>query len=195
MLVDKIMARLWEKMTQIFGHRWGSSFGEEHTGNEAWRKIVASLDNEELARGMEFCETRYTGEWPPTPGMFMSFCRPAVEYEAAFVHAVEQLARRRAEREQNWNCGQPNISPEALFWACSTMSGDMLTGTFKQLHSRWKIALDIAMSDPKLEPIPPMTPRLTRKHGGPTDTGKGYLSELMTMLRPNGRKPEGECAE
>lgn len=175
-------------MAQIFGTRWTSTFGE--TPTQAWRVAITDLSGKEIARGVNHCLTKHTGEWPPAPGMFRNYCRPAIDYEAAFIHAVHQLAMRRAEREQDWNCGQPNISPEALFWACSSMSGDMLTGTFEKLRSRWKVALDMAVADQQLQPIPAMAPRISRKHGGPTETGKQAIEDIRAVLMPRSRKPD-----
>lgn len=173
-------------MSEIFGTRWVATFGER--ASDTWRKVLAGLTPEEIARGIEHCATRYVGEWPPTPGLFVRFCRPALDYDGAFLHAVEQLARRRSEASQDWS--YPGIRPEALFWATANLSGEMLTGTYDRLRSRWKHALDSAVGSTTLEPIPAMAPRIAYRASCSKEIAERHIAEMRAMLADIDKKQE-----
>lgn len=65
------MARLWEVMTEAFGHRWSGAFHE--TPNKTWTRALAELTNEQMARGVT--KTIASAEdWPPSVGKFRDLC-------------------------------------------------------------------------------------------------------------------------
>jgi len=180
MSTDKILARVWERMSEIFGHRWTGTTGSKPT--LMWTKALADLTPEEIAHGIDHC-IKSPMEWPPTPGIFRSFCRPAINYEAAFLVAAEQLSRRRSELPQAWVLPDSGIAGKCLFWAASGMATDMLTTPYKAMQSRWKGSLDHAIAnEANLGDIPAMGPRIGRMTGGATEAGNQALADLRKRL-------------
>ena len=88
------MRRLWERMTEAYGFRWTSAFGED-AGRGAgltWAAVLADLAVEQIAAGLEAAVRSY--RWPPTLTEFRELCLgiphfPAVRFE---------LQDRNAER-------------------------------------------------------------------------------------------------
>jgi len=105
---------------------------------------LADLSRDELARGMAACrESKY----PPTLPEFRSLCRPPVDFEAAFVEAVQQM-RLRDTGEDHW-------SSPAVFWAAATIgSFDLRNATWGALEKRWKKVLQAELNKGEWQPIP-----------------------------------------
>ena len=186
MSTDRVLKRVWERMSEIFGHRWTTGTGDKPT--LMWTKAIADLSPEEIARGIDHC-IKTPMEWPPTPGMFRNFCRPAIDYERAYLTAVEQLSRRRGELPQCWVVPDAGIAAKCLFWAASGMATDMLTTPFDRIRARWKAALDAAIADEsKLDDIPAMAPRISKLPTGTTGTGEQTLAELRKKLGIGGAR-------
>ena len=61
-------------MTEIYGHKWPSSFGESDTDG-TWAKGLADMTGEELKTGFVACITS-GDEWPPSLQKFRVMCRP-----------------------------------------------------------------------------------------------------------------------
>ena len=73
---ERAMARLWIRMTRIYGHRWTSSFGETDDGT--WAKGLRGLSGEQIALGLSRCVV--SGEaWPPTLPEFRALCTSTAE--------------------------------------------------------------------------------------------------------------------
>lgn len=61
-------------MTEIYGHKWTSSFGDSD-GEGTWAKGLADMSGEELKTGFVACVTS-GDEWPPSLPKFRVMCRP-----------------------------------------------------------------------------------------------------------------------
>ena len=68
---ERVMARLWLRMTEIYGHKWVSSYGEEP--NESWSRCLMGLSADQVAQGMNALMER-EDEWPPTATGFRNMC-------------------------------------------------------------------------------------------------------------------------
>lgn len=75
MLPENLIRRLWERMTEIYGHRWTSAYGED-AGKGAgvtWAKGLAGLSVEQIATGVDAAVSSTEG-WPPTLPEFRAMC-------------------------------------------------------------------------------------------------------------------------
>lgn len=73
-LSQKALNKLWLKMTEIFGHRWTSSFGESANQDHSWAKILAGLNGTQIANGLGVVAADQTLEWPPSANVFRGMC-------------------------------------------------------------------------------------------------------------------------
>jgi len=71
--------RLWVRMTEIYGHKWTSSFTS--TPLKSWVNVIEKLQPQMIAKGLERMVTNSikTGDdWPPTLIKFIGYCKPQV---------------------------------------------------------------------------------------------------------------------
>jgi len=68
---DPVMWRLWQRMTEIYGHRWTSSFGDEP--NESWCRCFSGVAPEAIGAGLNSLLDR-EDNWPPTAIEFRNLC-------------------------------------------------------------------------------------------------------------------------
>ncbi|WP_433886931.1 hypothetical protein [Pseudomonas vranovensis] len=62
-------------MTEMYGHRWTSSFGESADPDHSWATVLAGLDKYQLAAGMSALVERGTEfDWPPPANVFRALC-------------------------------------------------------------------------------------------------------------------------
>lgn len=92
-LSNRQMEILWERMTEIYGHRWRSSYGSANA-IRTWQKALADLTAEQLADGLKRCLTR-DDPWPPTLPEFRSLCKPT----AAPYHRLVKLIGKPSDPE------------------------------------------------------------------------------------------------
>lgn len=76
--VDAVPQRirtLWLRMTECYGHRWTSAYGEDAGAGAGltWAKGLAKLTPEQLARGIT-AAIASADPWPPTLPAFRSLC-------------------------------------------------------------------------------------------------------------------------
>lgn len=63
------------KMTEMYGHRWTSSFGDKADPESAWATVLQGLTGQQLANGLNVLV--HKGEefdWPPPANVFRSLC-------------------------------------------------------------------------------------------------------------------------
>jgi hypothetical protein len=74
-LADRVIERLWERMGEIYGHRWPSSYGDDPlTGaGRTWAKGLAGLSAEQIGDGVSACMAS-AEPWPPTLPEFRALC-------------------------------------------------------------------------------------------------------------------------
>lgn len=74
-LPDRLLERLWVKMTEMYGHRWTSSFGDNPNPDGAWATVLQGLTGQQLAHGLNmltFMGSRF--DWPPAAPTFRELC-------------------------------------------------------------------------------------------------------------------------
>lgn len=70
-LNTRLLDRLWTRMSEIYGHRWVSSFGA--APSDTWARGLAGFTGEKLARGLNACMAS-CDPWPPTLTQFRDLC-------------------------------------------------------------------------------------------------------------------------
>ena len=72
------MELLWERMGDLYGHRWESAFGSEPT--EGWEAALHGIEPLMIKRGLiALAETPKHKDWPPSALEFRSLCMPRGE--------------------------------------------------------------------------------------------------------------------
>ena len=94
---DRLMDRLWTRMTRIYGHRWTSSFGDGDDGT--WAMGLHDILPTEIAHGLSACVTR-DHDWPPSLPEFRHLCRPEAETVKACQQPYSALPRPNVDREK-----------------------------------------------------------------------------------------------
>ena len=95
-------------MTQIYGHKWVSSYGEiDH--DETWGKGLADMDMGQLKKGFIACVN--SGEaWPPTLPEFRALCKPKQrENEAMYRAPTSHMLPKKLTDEERSN-GRAHIA-------------------------------------------------------------------------------------
>lgn len=99
------MWRLWQRMTEIFGHRWVSSFGDEP--NESWCRCLADVTPEQIGQGLNAL-IRDNDEWPPTAIQFRNLCTGhdpfAWERQCHRIVDTRTLLPQKRSEEQTRDC-------------------------------------------------------------------------------------------
>jgi len=74
------MARLWERMASIYGHKWTAAFGEVSKPDGSmsdtagvWAQGLSGVTAEQFASGLEGC-VKSGKEWPPDLPVFREMC-------------------------------------------------------------------------------------------------------------------------
>jgi len=76
-LPTRIIDAVWQRMTEIYGHKWTSHYGTSDDSG-TWAKGLADMSGAELKAGFLACLTN--GEpWPPSLPEFRNLCRPPKE--------------------------------------------------------------------------------------------------------------------
>lgn len=88
---ERVMARIWQRMTELYGHRWISAWGEVSNPDgtltsaaQTWAQGLGRYSLNEIRQAFEKLIER-GDEWPPTLPAFMGLCR---EKRAAPYHRV-----------------------------------------------------------------------------------------------------------
>jgi hypothetical protein len=74
MAESSLMAKLWSRMIEMYGHKFTSSYGE--VPSDTWSRALSGATAADLAQGVKACFQRQD-TWPPTLPEFVEMCRPA----------------------------------------------------------------------------------------------------------------------
>lgn len=142
------MDRLWDRLDGMYPNKWRMQFANEQAiqnWRSAWAMAFAEdrITTQEVAAGLKVCRQQY--DWPPSLTEFLKACRPPIEPEAAYHHAVRQMGYRHskvaAERAREaWQHA-------AIYWAAAELGSDLLSCQFSQVKNRWLAALQKAQAD------------------------------------------------
>lgn len=74
-LPQKGLDKLWVKMTELYGHRWTSSFGVSADPDHSWATVLGGLNKDQLAHGLNALVARGDEfDWPPPAHVFRAMC-------------------------------------------------------------------------------------------------------------------------
>lgn len=168
--------KLFRMLATMYGSHWldmwqGIPMAEVQAD---WRHYLAGYGGDEIARGLNACKLRGWGK-PPTLPEFAKLCRPPLDYEAAFIEAVEQM-RKRETGEDKWT------SP-AIYWAAVRFgSFELRQASYQACAKRWGRLLDdmLAKGD-ALEAVPPRREALPAP--GQTTLTREQARERIAQIR------------
>lgn len=150
--VDEIFKRFHGR----FGNRFLAEYQTGVTGTDGhdhgilnakrvWAEELAGFIPEEIKRGL-------SAQYPflPDCDKFKLACRPTIDYEQAFVEAVEQMHRRK-EGKDKW-------SSAAVYWASAAIGNDINSYPYQSIKERWKSAFNKAREQVSDGTLPNVVP-------------------------------------
>lgn len=145
-LPDTWVEKLFQKMEDRFGDLWANRYGAFPRARvkQTWAEDLGDLSGEEVARGVSASKSI---KFPPTLPEFRALCRPPIDFELAFVEAVQQMAARES--------GNDRWSNPAIFWAAVTIgSFDLRNCTWSTLEKRWRKVFQAELDKGEWQPVP-----------------------------------------
>lgn len=165
-LSTALLDRFWQRMSEIYGHRWVSSYGA--VPSDTWARGLAGFTGEQIARGLAAC-LKTTEEWPPSLPAFRDRCltvQNVPEPETAWEDALAIARRWKSPRE----CLHPAI------WHALSQIGDYSHLNTDVLEKRFRRNYEQAARMTEFTPIPQPLPR-------PEDVRTNYDPVLVAAKR------------
>ncbi len=72
MLTETNMKHIWLKMSQIYGHKWTSNYGDQDDDN-TWLSGLQDIPEDMILAGLKKCLSRQD-PWPPSLPEFRQMC-------------------------------------------------------------------------------------------------------------------------
>lgn len=93
-----VINMLWVRMSQIYGHKWTSSYGPEPT--KPWVDVVVNLSNEKIAHGLSLI-VKSGDDWPVSLVKFNHLCQSYQPKLKTLTHSLsrEELLAQRTQTE------------------------------------------------------------------------------------------------
>lgn len=173
--VEKIFQRMEDRYGALWAERYGA-FPRERV-KRSWAEDLADMTRDELVRGIGACRDR---KFPPALPEFREMCRPALDYERAFIEAIEQMRKRET--------GADEWSTPAVYWAAVKVGGDLRAFHYTAIKGRWQAALDDAIDGIRTGKLPAAVPprREALPAPGqcsvPPEVAKQRLAHILDML-------------
>ena len=143
----ELLPRKWvDEIFKRFRGRFGNRFfAEFSTGRltaekqdegimnakQVWAEELAGFAPEEIKRGLS---AQY--DYLPDCDKFKLACRPTIDYEQAFCEAVQQMQKRK-ENKDKW-------TNPAIYWAAVELGNDLNNYPCQSIKARWRSAFDKA---------------------------------------------------
>lgn len=174
------MDRIFARLEAFYGARLADAWKGSDVAavKRVWAEELAAYTADEVRKGLDACRAR---DWPPTLPEFLKACRPPLDYEAAFLEAVEQM-RLRDEGKDKWTRG-------AAYWAAVRLGRDLQTLPYVALKGRWHTALDAAAAQVASGELPAQVPVRTVSLPAPGGTSaskervREHLAALVASLK------------
>lgn len=98
------MFRLWQRMGEIYGHRWTSMYGDDvrAAALQTWAKGLAGLNAAQIANGVEAALVS-ADEWPPTLPAFRAMCFSIPSFAAVRLELAAKDAQRSPFARLVWS--------------------------------------------------------------------------------------------
>lgn len=178
-----LIDHLFNRLDGLYPHRWRSAFANQHAianWRQAWAEGLAEegMTMAEIKRGLVACRRLF--DWPPSFAEFVKACRPAIDYERAFIEAVEQMRRRET--------GADAWSMPAIYWAAVKLGSDLSAHPFPAVKGRWRAALDDAIEGVRTGKLPAAVPQRREalpapgQRRVPPEVARRGLADIRDML-------------
>lgn len=164
-----LLDKFWQRMSEIYGHRWVSSYGA--VPSDTWARGLAGFTGAQIARGLAAC-LKTTEEWPPSLPAFRDRCltvQNVPEANTAWedAHAIARRWKRPAD------CLHPAI------WHALSQIGDFTHLDTDVLEKRFRRNYEQAARMTDFAPIPQPLPR-------PDDVRTNYPPEVRARAAAEG---------
>lgn len=172
MLGNRLIEKLFQKMEDRYGSLWVSRYGSlpRERVKRTWAEDLADMTHNELALGMNRCRDL---KWPPTLPEFRELCRPAVDHEGAYWHAVTQMSNRERGTAEAWD------SP-VIYWAAVRIWPELKTLPYPAVKRRWQLTLDAVLAEMQAGSLPAEIPPRRAELPAP---GRATLSRAEALAR------------
>lgn len=178
-LPDAWVEKIFQRMEDRYGALWADRYGAfpRERVKRSWAEDLADMSRYELSRGVSACRDR---KFPPTLPEFRELCRPALDYERAYIEAIEQMRKRET--------GGDNWSIAAVYWAAVKLGSDLSAYPYPSIKGRWMAALDDAIEGIRNGKLPAAVPQrrdalpVPGQCSVPPEVAKQRLANIRDML-------------
>lgn len=181
---DRVILRLWEVMTESYGHRWTSHVGEKP--NATWKRRLSELTMEQIQRGIDRDFDR-GDSWPPSCPEFYEL---ALGGYNDFDMLEPDQAFKAASRRQYERPGVYDAVSAIGAYEFQRMTADRAKPAFMRAYAK---ALTRARSGLPLRQPVKVAPERRVTHQEPAqgsvEVGRKALAEIRAKL---GMKPNHE---
>ena len=179
---------LFKKLDFMYPRKWSSQFHSDQMANDykvAWAEELheADFNFHDAKKALDFFKDKMNpsgDNWPPSCLEFINSVK-AIDYEAAFIEAVEQM-RLRESGEDKW-------SHCAIYAAAVKLGNDINNFPYVSIKTRWKSAIDDSRAKIESGELPNAVPeRLQalpppeKAHTTPKAEGLRILAEMKRVL-------------
>lgn len=149
--------RIFDKLSSLYGSKLADLWGgcDMETVRQDWAEMLADYTGEEIKRGLAACMRRsaQSAPYPPTLPEFAVMCRPPIDFESAYVEALEQMHNRERFDDQGNSCDR--WASPAIYWAAVKFGvHDMRNTPYRHAATRWASLLNEYLGSPHLQPVP-----------------------------------------
>lgn len=173
-MADALIERLWERMSDVFGTRWTSQFGDDAHGGagQTWAKCLAGLAPQQIAAGFEAMFASAT-TWPPSATEFRAMCA-----------GVPSLQSVRADLA---SAGAQRAPFTRLVWSKITDPYRYRTGDARESDALLSAAYDVAREHVlRGEPLPEVLPEIAveppRRSPATPETSSREIARCRELL-------------
>ncbi len=179
---------LFAKLDFMYPRKWSSQFANDRSANDfkiAWAEEFQeeNFSFKDAKKSLEFFKSNIKpGEdnWPPSCLEFISAAK-SIDYEAAFLEAVEQMRLREKGLDKWSHC--------AVYCAAVKLGCDINNFPYQSIKTRWKVAIDDSRAKIEAGELPSVVPeRLQalpspeKAHTTPKAEGLKILAEMKRVL-------------
>lgn len=179
---------LFRKLDFMYPRKWSSQFPSDKMADDykiAWAEELheANFNFHDAKKALEFFKAKMTpngDNWPPSCLEFINSVK-AIDYEAAFLEAVEQMRLRESGKDKWSHC--------AIYAAAVKLGGDINNFPYQSIKTRWKSAIDDSRAKIESGELPNVVPeRLQalpspeKAHTTPKAEGLRILAEMKRVL-------------
>ena len=180
---ERLMEKLWELMTSMYGHKWTSVHGLDD-GNGVWARAMGGVTGAQIAHGMQRCLDQKM-EWPPSAPQFKSMCEAApADYglppeDKAFSEACRNAHPAMAGIARWSHDAVYHAAHETGFYNLNTLK---YQDSSKLFGRNYAIAVRMVMAGEKLRAMPLALPEKVDARSTP-EVGQYALEKIRNQLR------------